>query len=72
VEQKSVQDLFSLTGKVAIVTGATGVLGGEMACSLARSGARVAVLGRREEGAHQVAGEIEVAGGITRTTRRRA
>jgi NAD(P)-dependent dehydrogenase (short-subunit alcohol dehydrogenase family) len=57
------QDLFSLAGKVAVVTGATGVLGSEMARSLARSGARVAVLGRREEKANRVAGEIEVAGG---------
>jgi NAD(P)-dependent dehydrogenase (short-subunit alcohol dehydrogenase family) len=63
VEQGSRQDLFSLAGKVAVVTGATGVLGGEMARSLARSGARVAVLGRREEKAHRLAGEIEVAGG---------
>src|SRR5919112_1642467 len=63
VEQGSMQDLFSLAGKVAVVTGATGVLGGEMARSLARSGARVAVLGRREEKANRVAGEIEVAGG---------
>src|SRR5215204_354943 len=63
VEQGSMQDLFSLAGKVALVTGATGVLGSEMARSLARSGARVAVLGRREEKAHRVAGEIEVAGG---------
>jgi NAD(P)-dependent dehydrogenase (short-subunit alcohol dehydrogenase family) len=63
VEQGSMQDLFSLAGKVAVVTGATGVLGGEMARSLARSGARVAVLGRREDKANRVAGEIEVAGG---------
>jgi NAD(P)-dependent dehydrogenase (short-subunit alcohol dehydrogenase family) len=61
VEQ--VQDLFSLVGKVAVVTGATGVLGSEMARSLARSGARVGVLGRREKKASQVAGEIEVEGG---------
>jgi NAD(P)-dependent dehydrogenase (short-subunit alcohol dehydrogenase family) len=61
VEQ--VQDLFSLAGKVAVVTGATGVLGSEMARSLARSGARVGVLGRREKKASQVAGEIEVEGG---------
>ena len=60
---EQVQDLFSLAGKVAVVTGATGVLGSEMASTLARSGARVAVLGRREEKAHRVAGEIEVAGG---------
>jgi NAD(P)-dependent dehydrogenase (short-subunit alcohol dehydrogenase family) len=61
VEQ--VQERFSLAGKVAVVTGATGVLGSEMAHSLARSGASVGVLGRREEKANRVAGEIEVAGG---------
>ncbi|HWS79975.1 MAG TPA: SDR family oxidoreductase [Rubrobacter sp.] len=60
---EQVQDLFSLAGKVAVVTGATGVLGSEMARSLAQSGARVAVLGRREERANRVAQEIEVAGG---------
>ena len=63
MEQSALQDLFSLEGKVAVVTGATGVLGGEMARSLARTGARVAVLGRREEKAQRIAGEIEVAGG---------
>src|SRR5215210_7378391 len=63
MEKRSVQDLFSLRGKVAVVTGATGILGGEMARTLARSGARVAVLGRREEKANRVAGEIEEAGG---------
>jgi NAD(P)-dependent dehydrogenase (short-subunit alcohol dehydrogenase family) len=63
VEEGAMQDLFSLRGKVAVVTGATGVLGGEMARSLARSGARVAVLGRREEKARRVAEEIEEAGG---------
>jgi NAD(P)-dependent dehydrogenase (short-subunit alcohol dehydrogenase family) len=63
VEQSTLQELFSLEGKVAVVTGATGVLGGEMARSLARCDARVAVLGRREEKARRVAGEIEAAGG---------
>ena len=60
---EQVQDLFSLTGKVAVVTGATGVLGSEMARALGRSGARVAVLGRREERANRVTSEIEEAGG---------
>ncbi|MDQ3862889.1 MAG: SDR family oxidoreductase [Actinomycetota bacterium] len=62
MQQSALQDLFSLEGRVAVVTGATGVLGGEMARSLARSGARVAVLGRREEKARRVARELEVAG----------
>lgn len=40
---------FDLTDRVAVVTGGYGVLGGEMADTLARAGARVAVLGRRRE-----------------------
>jgi NAD(P)-dependent dehydrogenase (short-subunit alcohol dehydrogenase family) len=51
-------DLFDLSGRVAIVTGATGVLGGAMARGLAAAGARVGVLGRREEPAKNVAVEI--------------
>jgi NAD(P)-dependent dehydrogenase (short-subunit alcohol dehydrogenase family) len=54
--------LFSLEGMVAIVTGGTGVLGGEMARGLAAAGARVGVLGRRAEKAGEVAEQIEMAG----------
>ncbi len=54
---------FGLTGKVAIVTGATGVLGGAMARGLAKAGAKVAIVGRRAELAEQVAAEIVDAGG---------
>jgi NAD(P)-dependent dehydrogenase (short-subunit alcohol dehydrogenase family) len=54
---------FSLEGKVAIVTGGTGVLGGALARGLAAAGARVGILGRRAEQAAQVAEEIERAGG---------
>jgi NAD(P)-dependent dehydrogenase (short-subunit alcohol dehydrogenase family) len=50
--------LFDLSGRVAIVTGATGVLGGAMARGLAAAGARVGILGRREERAKNVAEEI--------------
>ena len=54
---------FSLAGKVAIVTGGTGVLGGALARGLAGAGARVGILGRRAEQAALVANEITSAGG---------
>ncbi|MFO7545176.1 MAG: SDR family oxidoreductase [Trueperaceae bacterium] len=54
---------FSLTGKVAVVTGGTGVLGGAMARGLAAAGARVAVLGRRADAADAVVEAIRSAGG---------
>ena len=58
----SAWDQFSLDGKVAVITGATGVLGGAMARGLASAGARVAILGRREAKAREVAAEIAAAG----------
>jgi len=57
------ENLFDLSGKVAVVTGATGTLGGEMARGLTRAGARVGILGRRERRAAEVAAEIEREGG---------
>lgn len=42
-------DLFDLKGEIAVVIGATGVLGGALAEGLAAAGARVAVLGRNAD-----------------------
>jgi NAD(P)-dependent dehydrogenase (short-subunit alcohol dehydrogenase family) len=59
----SLASLFSLEGKVAIVTGGTGVLGGALAQGLAAAGARVGILGRRAQQAQQVAEAIVAGGG---------
>lgn len=57
------QELFDLTDRVAVITGAGGVLCGAMAKALAKSGAKVAVLDLNESAAEKVAGEIKTAGG---------
>lgn len=46
--------LFDLSGKVALITGGTGVLGSCMAEGLAAAGASVVVLGRRAEAGEKV------------------
>jgi NADP-dependent 3-hydroxy acid dehydrogenase YdfG len=55
--------LFSLEGKVAVVTGGSGVLGAAMAKGLAQAGARVAVLARRIEPVTAIVAAIETGGG---------
>jgi len=56
------KELFDLTGKVAAVTGAGGVLCGAMAKALAKAGAKVAVLDLNEQAAEKIAGEIKADG----------
>jgi NAD(P)-dependent dehydrogenase (short-subunit alcohol dehydrogenase family) len=53
---------FELTGRVAVVTGGYGVLGGSLADGLAAAGARVAILGRRREEAQRRVEELRAAG----------
>jgi NAD(P)-dependent dehydrogenase (short-subunit alcohol dehydrogenase family) len=57
------EDLFGLQGQVAVVIGATGVLGGAIAEGLARAGAIVVVSGRGESTGNQVVARIQEAGG---------
>lgn len=59
-----------LTGKVAVVTGGSGVLGGVFAQALAREGAKVAVVYHNsEEAARTVVEEITRSGGVARAYR---
>lgn len=55
-----------LSGKVAVVTGAGGVLCGMFSKALASAGAKVAVLDLNEEAAEKVASEIRADGGVAK------
>jgi NAD(P)-dependent dehydrogenase (short-subunit alcohol dehydrogenase family) len=57
------KDLFDLTGQVAVVIGATGVLGGAIGQALAGAGATVAVLGRNTENGQARVAAIRDQGG---------
>jgi NAD(P)-dependent dehydrogenase (short-subunit alcohol dehydrogenase family) len=57
------QKLFGLDGRVAVVIGGTGVLGGELCNALAQAGARVVVAGRSAERGQQRVDAIEQLGG---------
>src|SRR5690606_5483052 len=56
-------DPFDIRGRVAVVTGGYGVLGGTIATDLAAAGARVAIVGRRLELAQKRVEEIVASGG---------
>jgi NAD(P)-dependent dehydrogenase (short-subunit alcohol dehydrogenase family) len=56
-------DLFDLTGKCALVTGASSGLGRHFAQTLARAGAHVGVAARRADRVAEVVDEITQAGG---------
>jgi len=56
-------DLFNISGKVAVITGGGGILYRTIAKALGERGVRIAVLDVREEAADRVAEEINSAGG---------
>jgi len=51
-------NLFDITGKVALVTGGSGTLGGSISKGLAEAGAKIAVIGRNRETVDQRMDEI--------------
>ncbi|WP_437224031.1 SDR family oxidoreductase [Planctomicrobium sp. SH661] len=62
--EKTVWDLFSLQGKTAFVTGATGHLGTAMAMALAEAGARIVVSSRSLEKGEALAAQLPAAPGV--------
>jgi NAD(P)-dependent dehydrogenase (short-subunit alcohol dehydrogenase family) len=63
MEKQEVQNLFDVTGKVAVITGATGGLGRAISIGLAMAGVKVMITGRSEETLKPLVEEIEKAGG---------
>ena len=57
------QDLFDIRGKRVVVTGGTGVLGGEMVRALAARGARVCLLRRNPDRGNELLAQVRAGGG---------
>ena len=57
------ESIFSVKEKVAVITGAGGVLGGSIANSLSQAGAKIVVLDIRQENLDQKVKEIKARGG---------
>lgn len=63
MKDNEMKDLFSVEGKVVVITGGGGVLCGAMAEALGEAGAKVAVLDLAGQAAELVTNRIESAGG---------
>lgn len=63
INTKTKENLFCIEGKVAIVTGGYGVLGGSISRHLAEQGANVVILGRNEDKGNALVKEINENGG---------
>lgn len=63
-DERSIHQLFDLTGRVAVVTGASGYLGAAMARALAEAGALIVVTSREADRAQQTANDLPSPKGV--------
>jgi len=63
MDKKSIQELFDITGKVALITGATGGFGKAASKGLAAAGTKVMLTGRNVPKLEEIVKEIQKAGG---------
>lgn len=64
MNKEDINSLFDVTGKVALITGATGGFGRVAAKALAAAGAKVMATGRSSSKLEEVVTEIKTAGGV--------
>lgn len=63
LNDKKMDEMFSISGKVAVITGAGGVLGGSIAASFSKAGAKVVAIDIRQEQLDKCVTELEALGG---------
>ena len=63
MNREDINSLFDVTGKVALITGATGGFGSVAAKALAAAGAKVMATGRSSQKLEEVVAEIRAGGG---------
>jgi NAD(P)-dependent dehydrogenase (short-subunit alcohol dehydrogenase family) len=61
----NMSNLFDIHGKVAVITGAAGILGSEMTRALAKEGVKVAILDIDQKKAETLSEQIKADGGIS-------
>ena len=61
--EPTIQNLFDLTDRVALITGGSGHLGNSLARALAEAGASVVIASRSRDRARQIAGDLPSPGG---------
>jgi len=61
--QNGTVKIFELAGKVIIITGGTGVIGSSFVKALGHAGAKMVIIGRKEDVGSQLVGEVKQDGG---------